>query len=111
MLVCSVISCSDLSSIGYLVASDDAFICSVISYSEVKRVVFENWFKSLKKKTETGGKNSEKASFQVGMDLKNLHKQGGDAESPQKLIPATERCRPPLWLPTQALASLVHFVV
>ena len=42
--VCSVISCSEMSSRGYLVASDDAFVCSVISYLEVKRAIFENWF-------------------------------------------------------------------
>ena len=42
--VCNVISCSDESSRGYLVASDFVFVCSVISYLEVKRVVFENWF-------------------------------------------------------------------
>ena len=39
-----------VSSRGYLVASNDAFICSVISYSEMKRVVFENWFRNLPKK-------------------------------------------------------------
>ena len=33
-----VISCSEVSSRGYLVASDDAFVCSVISYSKVKIV-------------------------------------------------------------------------
>ena len=41
---CRVISCSEVNSRGYLVASDDAFVCSVISYLEVKRAVFENWF-------------------------------------------------------------------
>ena len=54
--VCSVILCLEVSSRGYLVASDDAFVCSVISYSEVKRVVFENWFRNLPKRTETRGK-------------------------------------------------------
>ena len=34
--VCNVISCSEESSRGYLVTSDDAFVCSVISYFEVK---------------------------------------------------------------------------
>ena len=33
---CSVILYSEVSSRGYLVASDDAFVCSVVSYSEVK---------------------------------------------------------------------------
>ena len=48
--VCSVISCSKESSRGYLVASDDAFVCSVISYLEVKRAVLENWFTNPPKK-------------------------------------------------------------
>ena len=38
--VCSVMSCSDVSSRGYLVASDQHVVCSVISNLEVKRVVF-----------------------------------------------------------------------
>ena len=46
MFVCSVILCSEVSSRGYLVASDDMFICSVILYLVVKRVVFENWFRN-----------------------------------------------------------------
>ena len=31
-----LISCSEVSSRGSLIASDDAFVCSVISYSEMK---------------------------------------------------------------------------
>ena len=54
--VCSVIACSEVSSRGYLVASDDAFVCSVISYLEVKRAVFEIWFTNPQKRTETRGK-------------------------------------------------------
>ena len=54
--VCSVISCSEVSSRGYLVASDDAFVCRVISYLEVKRAVFENWFTNPPKRTETRAK-------------------------------------------------------
>ena len=38
--VCSVMSCLDVSSRGYLVASDQHVVCSVISNLEVKRVVF-----------------------------------------------------------------------
>ena len=38
--VCSVMSCSDVSSRGYLVASDQHVVYSVISNLEVKRVVF-----------------------------------------------------------------------
>ena len=38
--VCSVMSCSDVSSRGYLVASDQHVVCCVISNLEVKRVVF-----------------------------------------------------------------------
>ena len=58
--VFSVISCSEESSRGYLDASDDAFVCSVKSFLEVKRAVFENWFTippppPQKKRTETGG--------------------------------------------------------
>ena len=34
--VCGVILCLEVSNRGSLVASDDAFVCSVISYSEVK---------------------------------------------------------------------------
>ena len=48
--VCSVILRSEESSRGYLVASDDAIVCSVISYLEVKRAVFENWFTNPLKK-------------------------------------------------------------
>ena len=36
----SVMSCWEVSSRGYLVASDQHFVCSVISNLEVKRVVF-----------------------------------------------------------------------
>ena len=54
--VCCVIRCSEVSSRGYLVASDDTFVCSVISYLEVKRAVFENWFTNPPKRTETRGK-------------------------------------------------------
>ena len=36
----SVMSCSEVSSRGYLVASDQHVVCSVISNLEVKRVVF-----------------------------------------------------------------------
>ena len=38
--VCSVMSCSDVSRRGYLVASDQHVVCSVIWNLEVKRVVF-----------------------------------------------------------------------
>ena len=50
--VCNVILCSEESSRGYmhLVAGDDAFVCSVVSYLEEKRTVFENWFTNPTKK-------------------------------------------------------------
>ena len=60
---CSVISCSELSSRGYLVTSDDSFVCSVISYLEVKQAVFENWFINPQKRTETRGKKFLQKNF------------------------------------------------
>ena len=50
-----MISYSEVSSRGYLVASDDAFVCSVISYSEVKIGL-----ETPKKEQKLGGKVSEK---------------------------------------------------
>ena len=50
--VCSVIPCLEVSSRGYRITSDDAFVCSVISYLEMKRVVFENWFRNPQKVSE-----------------------------------------------------------
>ena len=51
--VCSVISRSEESSRGYLVTSDDAFVCSVMLYLEVKRAVhvLENWLETHQKRT------------------------------------------------------------
>ena len=49
---------------GYLVASDDGFVCSVISYSEEKRVVFENWFRTPPKREQ---------KLEGKMFLKKLH--------------------------------------
>ena len=46
----SVMSCSEVSSRGYLVASDQHVVCSVISNLELKRVVFESWFRNPPKK-------------------------------------------------------------
>ena len=53
--VCSVMSCSEESSRGYLIASDDAFVCSVILYQEVKQAVFEIGLQTHQKRTETRG--------------------------------------------------------
>ena len=49
--------CSEESSRGYLVASDDVFVCIVISYLEVKQTVFENWFINPQKEQKLGGKS------------------------------------------------------
>ena len=51
----------------------NVFVCSAISYSEAKRVVFEIGLKppneEQKLGEKTSGKTSGKTSFQVGMDL------------------------------------------
>ena len=66
----SVMSCSEVSSRGYLVASDQHVVCSVTSNLELKRVVFESWFRNPPKRTETRGKKVlKKTSFRVGMEL------------------------------------------
>ena len=68
--VCSVISCWEVSSRGYLVTSDDTFVWSDIVFWG------ENWFRKPQKRTETRrkkNKGSEKSSFRVGMDLKTVH--------------------------------------
>ena len=71
--VCNVISCLEESSIGYLVTSDDAFVCSVISYFEVKWAVFENWFTNpCQKNRHLGEKFLKKNWFGVGTELKNV---------------------------------------
>ena len=57
-----MISCSEVSSRGYLVASD-AFVCRVISYSEVKIGL-----ETSRKEQELGEKVSGKSSFGVGME-------------------------------------------
>ena len=63
-------------------ANDDAFVCSMISYLEVKLVVFGNWFTNLSKITETRGRKVlKKTSFRVGMELKKVHAQGGDGKA------------------------------
>ena len=46
----SVMSCLEVSSRGYLVASDQHVVCSVISNLELKRVVSESWFRNPPKK-------------------------------------------------------------
>ena len=82
VFICSVISCLGVSSRGYLVSSDDAFVCSEIPYSEVKRVLLEIWFRSHGKKNITvgggGGGTCAKTSFRAGMELKKVHKQARD---------------------------------
>ena len=77
--VCGVIPCLEVSSRGYLVTSDDAFICSVISYSEVKWVVFENSFRN---PPEARGKIFLKTgSIWVGMELKKHTNKAGMRKS------------------------------
>ena len=74
--------CYKVSSRGYFVSSDDKFVCSVISYSEVKI--------GLETPKETGGgggggKVSEKTSFQVGVELQKVYKQGVDEKASRTL--------------------------
>ena len=56
----------------YLIANDEEFVSSVISYLEVKLAVFKNWFTTPQKRTKTRGKVSEKISSRVGMELKKV---------------------------------------
>ena len=59
------------------------------------------WHKSTPRHIlQLGGKVSEKTSFGVGMELKKVHKQDR-VRKPQEPYHTSERCRPPLWPPTQ----------
>ena len=65
----SVMSCSEVSSRSYLVASDQHVVCSVISNLEVKRVVF--WkvgLETTQKRTETRGKKFLEKNFILSRD-------------------------------------------
>ena len=105
--VCSVISYSEVSSRGYLVLSNDTFVCSVISYLEVKIGL-----ETPQKEQKLREKVSEKTSFRVGMELKKYTNREG-MRKPQEPYPTTERCLPPLWPPMQCtcIPTVVCFVV
>ena len=108
--VCSVKSCSEVSSRGCLVTRDDAFVCSVISYLEVKRVVFENWFTTPPKGQKLGGKVSEKNFISSRDGAEKSIETSGD-EKPKKTHPNYRTMPGPLsGLQRNALASLVRFV-
>ena len=64
----------------------NAFVCHVIPYSVVKRVVFESWFRNSPKRTETRGKSFWKTSFRVGMEMKKVQKQGRDEKASRTLL-------------------------
>ena len=73
------LKCSSLAR-NYLVPSDKCV-----------RVLFGSWFRNAKKRTEPRVKRfpEKKTSFQVGMELKKVQKQGRDEESPEP-YPTTE---------------------
>ena len=93
-----------MSSRGYLVASDDEFVCSVISYSEVK--IGLEPLKSI----ETREKSFWKTSFQAEIELKKVYKQGYDDKSLKNPTPLRNDAVPFSGLQHNALASLVRFV-
>ena len=100
--VCSVMSCSEVSSRGCLVASDQHVRLQYdIEFggetSCILKVGLEN---PPKKKRNYQEKVSEKTSFRVGIELKKVQKQDR-VRKPQEPYPTTEQCRPPLWPPTQ----------
>ena len=85
--VCCVIWCLEVSSRDYLVASNKCILLEyMISYLEVKRVVFEYWFRNIPKKVKKlGWIVSEETSFWVRMELKKVHKQGKDEKDSRTL--------------------------
>ena len=78
----------------------NGFVCSEISYSEVKI----NLDPPPSKRTKLGGRVSEKNFTSSRNGPEKAHKQSGD-EKLQEPYPTTERCRPPLWPPTQCTCT------
>ena len=72
--VCSVMSCSEESNRGYLVASDDAFVCSCDIVLGGETSCVGKLFYKPPKRTETKRKRflKKKTSFGVGMELKQV---------------------------------------
>ena len=127
VFVCSVIPCLEVSSRGYLIASDDAFVCSVTSYSEVKWVVFENWFRNppppppqknwnwgggggggrgVSEKTFISSRDGAVKSTETRCGWENLK----NSTPPRNPTPLRNNDGPFSGLERNAFASLVHFV-
>ena len=89
--VCSVMLCSEVSSRGCLVASDQhvRLQCD-IEFGGETSCILKVGLETPKKEQKLGGKVSEKSSFRVGMELKKYRNKTG-VRKPQEPYPTTER--------------------